>query len=709
MSEHIYWNEKGQPLSTQFDDVYFSTQNGLEETRYVFLEKNHLKERFAALNNHETFVIAETGFGTGLNFLATCQLWQQTINNHAHLHFISVEKFPLEKKAVQRALKLWPELGIFSHELLDAYPATIDGFHRIQLSHNISLTLIINDAAQGLQQLIASPNTLTDESHIRRQWQGVDAWYLDGFTPSRNPDMWSDTLFQTMASLSKPQTSFATFTAASKVRKGLINAGFSIEKKKGYGYKREMMRGTFGISPSDTAGTNSTSSKTTKTETKTETENTATQTQKKSYQYTVDPWAVIKHYTPTPTQEKIAIIGGGIAGCHSAYALAQKGYQVTIFEKEDALATGASGNAQGVVYAKLSATQEPQGDMNAYSLLYAQQFYRRYWDSLGKNITHGQQCGVMQLSLTDKLQQTHQKIAQRFDHHENIAHYLSAKEASHIANTSITSPCLFFPQAGWIDPAHLCQWLSHHDNITVVPNTHIHTIKRTSTQWSLHATHSHTGANIYAFHTVIIATAYDALTIEQSQYLPLKKVRGQVTHYPVNNVLAPLKTAVCGKGYIAPAKQEYCLGASFNLGVTSTQLNADDHLSNLHNAIQQTPDLIDNDILNNGQHAQLNGRAEFRCVTPDYLPVVGGIPITSDIQKQFSALKKDATTTIHTAGSYHPHLYVNVGHGSRGLAYTPLCSEILASLINGCPPPISQALLQKLSPTRFTIRDIIRS
>jgi tRNA 5-methylaminomethyl-2-thiouridine biosynthesis bifunctional protein len=692
MSEHIHWNDKGQPLSTQFDDVYFSTQNGLEETRYVFLEHNHLHARFSALDNHATFTIAETGFGTGLNFLATCQLWQKTIKNQAHLHFISVEKFPLEKNAIQRALELWPELNVFSRELLAAYPATINGFHRVQLSHNITLTLIIDDATHGLQQLIASPTTLTLPPSVFRQWQGVDAWYLDGFTPSRNPDMWSNRLFQIMATLSQPHASFATFTAATKVRKGLINAGFSIEKKKGYGYKREMMRGVLEAIPAHNIPND-----------------TAPTTQKKHYQYSVDPWAIIDHYTPSPTQEKIAVIGGGIAGCHSAYALAEKGYHVTIFEKENTLAAGASGNAQGVVYAKLSATQEPQGDMNVYSLLYAQQFYRHYWNSLGDSATHGQQCGVIQLSLTEKLQQSHQKIAQRFHHDENIAHYLSANEASDIANTHITSPGLFFPQAGWIDPSHLCQWLSQHDNITVVPNTTIHTLKHTGTHWSLHSTQTQTGESTDSFHTVIIATAYDALTIEQSQFLPLSNVRGQVTHYPVNSAHAPLKTAICGKGYIAPAETEYCLGASFNLGVTSTQLNADDHLTNLHNAAQQAPDLIEASILNNGAHTRLSGRAGFRCVTPDYLPVVGGVPITDDILTQFSALKKDATTTIHTAGSYHPHLYLNVGHGSRGLAYTPLCSEILASLINGCPPPIPQALLQKLSPTRFTIRDIIRS
>lgn len=691
MSEHIHWNEKGQPQSTQFDDVYFSPLNGLEETRYVFLEHNQLAQRFSALNDHNTFVIAETGFGTGLNFLATCQLWETTAPKNAHLHFISVEKFPLDKESIQRALDLWPELNIFSKELLAAYPATINGFHRMVFRRNITLTLIIDDAAQGLQKLIASPNTVSLSPQASLQWQGVDAWFLDGFTPSRNPDMWSTKLFQVMAHLSKPQASFATFTAASNVRKGLIEAGFSIEKKKGYGYKREMMRGNIDTPLRHISHTT------------TPTSNTQT------YQYTVDAWAVINHHQPTPIEKTIAIIGGGIAGCHTAYALAKKGYKVTIFEKENTLAAGASGNVQGVVYAKLSATQEPQGDVNLYSLLYAQQFYRHYWDSLGDNTTYGQQCGVMQLSLTEKLQRSHQKIAQRFNKSENIAHNLSAEDASHIANTRITSPCIFFPQAGWIDPRYLCQWLSKHDNINIVSNTSIDSLERADTHWLLHSNTPDNNKESTPFHTVIIATARDALHLEQSQYLPLKNVRGQVTHYPVDTSLPLLKTTICGKGYIAPAQTEYCLGASFNLGVNTTTLHPDDHLSNLQNAAQQAPDLIHKNILENGQHAQLLGRANFRCVTPDYLPVIGGVPIIDEIHTRFAELQKDATTPIDATGSYHPHLYINIGHGSRGLAYTPLCSEILASLIAGSPPPIPQALLQKLSPTRFTIRDIIRS
>ena len=732
MSEDIQWNDQGHPLSTQFDDIYFSTENGLDETRYVFLDSNHLNERFKRLSPNTTFTIAETGFGTGLNFLATCQLWQQywpqdSSSQQAHLEFISVEKYPLEKSVIQRALQLWPELSEFTERLLDVYPQTITGFHRLSITDHITLTLIIDDACVGFQQLLSAPDHMPFSALTKRQWSGVDAWFLDGFAPAKNPDMWSDKLFQLMAALSQKKATVATFTAAGIVRRGLITAGFSVEKKSGYGSKREMLTGVFCSSDS------------TSTVTKSTIQQTSVKKQSQSYQYRVDSWANIHDYTPTPTSKTIAVIGGGIAGCHTAYSLAKKGYKVTIFEKGNQLAVGASGNTQGVLYTKLSTSQEPQGDFNLYSLLHAQQFYRRYWQAHQHQPSAGSACGVMQLSMGDKQQSAHQAIAQRFcnehvnENHANdeqginpnsIAYMLSKEEASQLANTSLNYPALFFPSAGWINPAQLCEWLIQHNNIEVIYNTSIETLAFSDAQWCLYSQEpqQHSQTQQYLFDNVVIANAIDALRFSQTQHLPIKTVRGQVTHYPATTQSMQLRTVICGKGYIAPAasattnksspkndKVSHCLGASFNLSDNSTELNPNDHLSNLTHAQAQTPDIIDHHILEKSHYQQLSGRVGFRCVTPDYLPIVGGAPIADETLKQFHALKHDAKKSIAYAGYYYPNLYINLGHGSRGLAYSPLCSEILANLISGSPPPIPQALLQRLNPSRFLIRDLIRS
>lgn len=157
------WDDQGRPRSRVFDDVYFSDQSGLDETRYVFLEQNHLQQRFAALPAGGRLVIGETGFGTGLNFLCAWQLFDQHAAPGARLHFVSVEKYPLSPADLQRALGLWPELKPWAEQLLAQYVAIHQGFQRLVLdAGRMTLTLLIGDALEQLPQLYAQ----------------VDAWFL---------------------------------------------------------------------------------------------------------------------------------------------------------------------------------------------------------------------------------------------------------------------------------------------------------------------------------------------------------------------------------------------------------------------------------------------------------------------------------------------------------------------------------------------------
>ena len=217
----------GAPRSEQFDDVYFSADNGLAESRYVFLKGNNLPDRWAG---KDRFVIAETGFGTGLNFLAAWKLFIETAEPEQTLDFISFEKFPLDAEEIELHLYQWAgEFQDYLKPLLAHYPILVPGFHRVALNERVTLTLVFDDVNTGLPQVDAR----------------VDAWFLDGFKPSTNPDMWSDTVFQNMARLSHYGTSFATFTAAGGVRRGLKKAGFDVRKVPGFGSKRDMSVGEF--------------------------------------------------------------------------------------------------------------------------------------------------------------------------------------------------------------------------------------------------------------------------------------------------------------------------------------------------------------------------------------------------------------------------------------------------------------------------------
>ncbi len=224
------WDENGQPLSRAFGDVYFSRHSGLNETRHVFLATNRLAERFAALGDGEVLCIGETGFGTGLNFLCAWQLFERVAPAGARLEFVSVEKFPLAAADLRRALALWPELAPWSEALLGQYLAVHPGFQRLAFAGGrVGLTLLLGDALECLPQLDAR----------------VDAWFLDGFAPAKNPDMWSPVLFAELARLSAPQATLGTFTSAGFVRRGLVEAGFAMQRVPGYGQKREMLSGTY--------------------------------------------------------------------------------------------------------------------------------------------------------------------------------------------------------------------------------------------------------------------------------------------------------------------------------------------------------------------------------------------------------------------------------------------------------------------------------
>lgn len=229
----IEW-QNGQPFASTFQDVYFSSDNGLHETEYVFLQSNDLSDRWQQLDN-SSFTIAETGFGTGLNFLCAMKLWLATAPKNSTLHFISVEKYPLNFHDLTVALKLWPELKELSGPLLANYDNLLNSEETLSFYDNrVRLSLLIGDATMCLAKFAKNHNT-----------QLIDAWFLDGFSPTKNPDMWHATLFEQIALLSNSKTTFATFTSAGDVRRNLIKAGFKVTKQSGFGKKREMLRGHF--------------------------------------------------------------------------------------------------------------------------------------------------------------------------------------------------------------------------------------------------------------------------------------------------------------------------------------------------------------------------------------------------------------------------------------------------------------------------------
>jgi tRNA 5-methylaminomethyl-2-thiouridine biosynthesis bifunctional protein len=317
----IDWKDDGTPVARAAGDVYFTAGDGLGETRAVFLAGCSLPE---AWSGRETFTIAETGFGTGLNFLAAWDLWRETRPSPtAFLHFVSYEGFPLAREDAARALSAWPELADLSERLIAVWPGPVRGVrHFIWPEDGVTLTLHLADISESLPDSIYH----------------ADAWFLDGFSPAKNEAMWAPDLFKWISERSVPGTPAATFTVAGAVRRGLAEAGFSVAKAPGHGRKRERLEARLATPPSPEP----------------------------------DVYGLSR---PLPRANRVAILGAGIAGASAAHALAQLGADPVIFDPEDGPASGGSGNPMGLVMPRLDAGDTAQARLLVDAYLAARHMY----------------------------------------------------------------------------------------------------------------------------------------------------------------------------------------------------------------------------------------------------------------------------------------------------------------------------------------------
>ncbi|WP_308367933.1 MULTISPECIES: FAD-dependent 5-carboxymethylaminomethyl-2-thiouridine(34) oxidoreductase MnmC [unclassified Microbulbifer] len=709
----IEWRDDGQPLSRAFDDIYFSSSSGLEESRYVFLQQNRLPERWAELPEGAGFTIGETGFGTGLNFLAAWQLWLDTAPPDARLHFISVEKYPLHRADLQRALDLWPQLRPLAGQLLRDYPPLLAaGVHRLHFER-ICLTLVIGEASAALRSLC-----LEDERRDRL----VDAWFLDGFAPAKNPAMWTPELFGNMAALSKPGATFATFTCAGLVKRGLKDAGFGLEKVPGYGRKREMLRGV--LEKTGPAEITSTPWHLPDSE--------SDRGQRPLLQPAppvvgavrpgaVRPGAVRPGAAPSgaaagrePSSQPIAVIGAGISGATAARALAERGLKVRVFEQGPEPGSGASGNDQGILYAKLSPKPGPNGDFNLHALLFALRYYRNYC----ADAAHF--CGLLQLAQSDKERELQRQVAEWLDFHQagDLARAVGAEEAGKIAGLPLDFGGLYFPSAGWLEPQKVCATLLQHKNIELHCNTAVEKLQRQENDWLLRTCRSGPAgsgpwprsdfppkqmpiaAREFSADAVIICTANGMTQLVQTSPLPLRPIRGQVSSAAAGPQSQKLETVLCGEGYLAPAFHgRHTYGATFKLKETQSELREAEHQENLANLAELLPQ-----IAGEFSTGPMQGRAAVRAATPDYLPVTGPVPHWESLNNTYAALGKNRKQLIAQTADYQRNLFVLGGLGSRGFTYAPLAAEVLAAWLCGEAMPVSCDLVKALHPARFAIR-----
>ncbi|CAI4148326.1 tRNA (mnm(5)s(2)U34)-methyltransferase / FAD-dependent cmnm(5)s(2)U34 oxidoreductase [Alteromonas macleodii] len=677
----VHFNESGTPVADHFDDVYFSNDSGIDETQHVFVAGNDLAERWQQWRT-PTFVIAETGFGTGLNFLVAMRAFNEfRAANPDHplkrLYFITTEKFPLPQQDMQRALEAFPALKDEAKALASLYPMGLEGCHRLHFdNHSTTLDLWIGDVHELLPQWHSPVNGL------------IDAWFLDGFAPSKNPDMWTDALFSQMARLSKTGTTFGTFTAAGIVKRGLAGVGFTIKKRNGFGRKRDMLTGVF---------------------------NQDNENVQHRLRLPAGPYYRYADDSLDKTS-KVAVVGSGLAAATACLALVKRGISTTLYFDGDTLASGASGNPQGGFYPQLHSEASIASRIQAHSFLYARKAYDHtieHAKACGLSEVAHDFCGVIQLSFNDKVAERQNKLAAADVWPEALIKPVDSKEVSDIANLALPYSGLYIGLGGWISPPQLVTAMIEEalqsGKLTLKPN-HIYVsheaVETTKQQVRIRFNlDSAENEEVITADHLILALGAGAVNASDFNSLSLRPVRGQVEAIPTQMPIEQLNTVLCHKGYMTPVFEgRHALGSTYVKNDLSTDVRSDETEMNLATHEQA---LANTDIVQALQHDG-KARAATRLGSPDHQPVVGALHNFDSLKEHYTMLGvgKPLTSAPVLPSSVVSTLTCL---GSRGLTTAPLMAEVLVSSLCKEPLPLSNDLLNAVNTSRFMTREAIRS
>lgn len=631
----------GTPFSVTFDDVYHSTHGGLDQARHVFIHGNNLSSRW---QGSDQFVIAETGFGLGLNFLATWQAWRET-GRTCRLHFVSVEKHPFPRDDLARALAGFAELETLASQLISQWPPLVTGFHRLHFENSqVTLTLLFGDAQTQLPHLVAR----------------LDALYLDGFAPAKNPTLWSPVLLATLTQLCRPAATLATWSVAGELRRTLEKLGWTLARRPGFGSKREMLVGHYSI--------------------------------------TVPPapsFARGKH-----NERKALVIGAGLAGTAISERLAQRGWQVDLFDRNAAPAQEASGNPSGVLLPLLTKDDALAARLSRACYLYA---LRRLTELPA---VRWSSCGVLHIARDAEHEALQCATVQELNPPAELVSFLDHAAAETLIGRSLTHGGWWFPTGGWVDPASLCNALlaAGGDRIRTHYGVTVVRLEQTANGWQIFDDADNFLGS--APHLILAnAQAAEAL-LPYPVPLTLVPIRGQISYLEsvsglqalsVSDDQPPLRHVLCRSGYLTPPESgTVCIGASFDSGDSDLQSRLRDHQGNLHRLEELLPGAA------KGINARmLTGRVGIRAAARDRVPLVGTLPAPM-------TAKEAAQATLTTLRRL-PGLHVLLGLSARGMVWAPLAAELLASQLAGEPLPIEQDLVKLIDPARFYLHTLRRN
>lgn len=609
----------GTPYSEAYGDVYHSASGGPAQARHVFLAGNGLPERW---RERERFVILETGFGLGLNFLATWAAWQADPRASRRLHFVSVEKHPFTAADLERAHAAWPEFAPLAAELRRHWPLLVPGVHRLNLAGGrVVLTLVFGDAAEVLRRLDAR----------------CDAFYLDGFSPARNPELWSPPLFKALARLAAPGATLATWSVAAAVREALAAVEFDLEKCPGFAGKREMLAGRY------------------------------------------------RSHKPAthvlPTDRRAIVIGAGAAGAAAAHRLAARGWQVEVLERGAAPGSGASGNVAGMFRPLPSVDDNYLARLTRAGFLATRALLR----NLGGAV-RWQPCGVLHLARDSRHEEVQRRTVEALRPPADFLQFLDREAASARLGWPAGKGGWWFPEAGWVQPPSLCRaaLAAFPEHIRLRCHCPVADIEAVAGGWRALGGN---GEVLAEAPVLVMASGVEATRFAPFAWLPQRAARGQITHLPAA-ATPPLDIVVCRMGYATPAVDGVRIaGASYLIDDRHEGERTEEHADNLARL-----DFILPGFAAGLDPQALAGRVGLRPALPDRLPAVGPLPDPAT-----------APGARHTL-AWQPGLYCMQGFGSRGITWSALMGELLASRIDGDPLPLENELADAVAPARFLLK-----
>ena len=442
----LKWNAEGTPRAARFDDVYFAREGGLAESEAVFLSGCGLPD---AWRGRDRFAICELGFGAGLNVLAAWRVWKATREPHAILHISSVEAFPLARDDAARALSHFPELADLAAQLLARWPVRGYAPQRLWFPDEGFALTLFTGAAETILSGMRGP---------------YDAWFLDGFAPARNPEVWAGPLLKHIARLSAPGARAATFTVAGDVRRGLQAAGFRVEKKPGHGAKRERLEATYAADAQVSGGAS------------------------------IYPYAAVY-------PRRVAVIGAGIAGAAMADALTRRGVETVVLEAARALGAGASGNPAGIVMPRLDRGGGALAEVFLAAYLHAIAAY----DALGASVFDA--CGV----------------EERRDDMTALADLLSDPPLPQDWFQALPDGAAFHVRAGVLRPLAAIEALL--SNTRILFESPVQSLERSSDGLILRAPD---GRALLKADAVVLACGAALKRFEPAHFLPITLSRGQI-------------------------------------------------------------------------------------------------------------------------------------------------------------------------------------